>query len=169
MKRPVPGLATLGVLLLSAGLLAQSNQPGNEEFAWHAELVALDESMRIVTVKAPTVGEQTAADFGPLKGGERILLRWSGYDKFADSISRVVRPADVKANDRFTFPADFVSYDAARRYVTFKVQVPANHLANVKALKPGEWVTATSPHGSLSKTTPVVAIRPFVISSTQAG
>src|SRR5687768_9394207 len=111
MRRTIFGLATVGIFLLSAGLAAQSKQPANDEFSWHAELVALDENTRIVTVKAPTVSEQTAADFGSLKAGERVMLRWSGYDKSADSISRVVRLADVKADERFTFPVDFVSFD----------------------------------------------------------
>jgi hypothetical protein len=165
MNRTVFSLATVCVFLLSAGLVAQTRQPTNEEFSWSAELIALDENTRIVTVKAPTVSEQTAADFGHLKAGDRVMLRWSAYEKFADSISRVLRLTEVKADERYTFPVDFVSFDTARRYVTFKVQIPENSIANVKSLKPGEWVTAISPQGASSKTTPVVAIRPYVITT----
>jgi hypothetical protein len=62
------------------------------------------------------VGEQTDAEFRRLKAGERVLLTWSGYDRYADAI-RDVRPAAVnKFEERFTFPAEFVSFDTARRY-----------------------------------------------------
>jgi hypothetical protein len=66
----------------------------------------------------------------------------------------------------FTFPAEFVSFDAAHRYVTFKVQIPQNSLGNLKTLKPGEWVTATSPHGPSAKSNPVVSVRPYVESGS---
>jgi hypothetical protein len=146
--------------------MAQARQLNSKTFTWSAELVALDESTRILTVKAAVVGEQAPADFGRFKAGERMMLRWSGYDTSADAISTAIRPADVKPDERFTFPADFVGFDADRRYATFKVQIPANNVASLKALKPGEWVTATSPHGSSSKTTPIVSIRPYVLSAS---
>lgn len=165
MKTTVYSLATLCVLVFT-GLTAQARQLDSKTFTWSAELVALDESARILTVKAPVVGEQAAADFGRFKAGERMMLRWSGYDTSADAISRAIRPADVKADERFTFPADFVAFDGSRRYATFKVQIPENNVASLKALKPGDWVTATSPHGPASKTTPVVAIRPYVLSAS---
>ena len=165
MRSTVLGLTTLVVLVFAAHLAAQSAQVNREAFSWSAELVALDESARMITVKAPTAGEQASPDFAHLKAGERIMLKWSGYDVSADAISRALRPADVKSGDRFTFPVDFVSFDKERRYVTFKVQIPENNIANLKALKPGEWVTATSPHGSSSKTTPIATIRPYVLSN----
>src|SRR5678815_2021754 len=102
------------------------------------------------------------------KGGchmKRMMLRWSGFDIYADSIVRGLRADEAKTDEKFTFPAEFVSFDPDRKYVTFKVVVPETSLANIKALKPGEWITATSPHGALAKATPITAVRPFVISS----
>jgi hypothetical protein len=166
MKSAVFGLTTLMTLVFATRLAAQSAQVNREAFSWSAELVALDENARMITVKAPTVGEQASPDFAHLKTGERIMLKWSGYDLSADSISRALRPVEVKSDERFVFPVEFVSFDKDRRYVTFKVQVPENSIANMKALKPGEWVTATSPHGAPSKTTPIASIRPYVITAT---
>jgi hypothetical protein len=157
----------LGVLALGGSLIAQSTQPAAGEFSWHGELVALEDTARMLTVKSPVVGEQAPAEFGRLKAGERVVLTWSGFDKFADAINGVARPANAsKSEDRFTFPAEFVSYDSGRRYATFKVQIPQNSIANLKSLKPGEWVTATSPHGQSSRTTPIVTIRPYVGSAS---
>ena len=165
MKRTVFSLATLCVLFFT-GLIAQARQLNSKTFTWSAELVALDESSRMLTVKAPVVGEQASADFGRFKAGERMMLRWSGYDTSADAISTAIRPSDLKTEERFTIPADFVAFDANRRYATFKVQIPENNVASLKTLKPGEWVTATSPHGSSSKTTPIVTIRPYVVTTS---
>jgi hypothetical protein len=160
-------IATLAVVLL-ASLAAHSAQLNSEAFTWYAELVALDANARILTVKAPVVGEQAPADFGRLKAGANVMLTWSGYDKSADAIREVRSSGVIKPEERFTFPADFVSFDTARRYATFKIQIPDSNVANVKSLKPGEWVTATSPHGPSSKSTPIVNVRPYVGSSSAA-
>lgn len=169
MKRTVLVLATVCVLLLASTLLAQSTQLTSDAFSWSGELVALDENARLMTVKARVVGEQAPAEFGRLKAGERVVLTWSGYDKYADAI-REVRSASVhKPEERFTFPVEFMSFDAGRQYVTFKVQIPESGISNLKSLKPGEWVTATSPHGLSSKSTPVVMVRPYVGSGSTTG
>jgi len=170
MKRTVLALAPLAVLLFTAGLVAQSKQLTTEAFTWNAELVALEENTRTATVKAPIVSDQAGTHFTPLKTGERVLLQWSGFEKYADSIASAVRMTELaKAKDRFTFPAEFVSFDATRGYVTFKVQIQENEIAKIKTLKPGDWVTATSPQGAASKTTPVVEIRPYVLSANIFG
>jgi hypothetical protein len=158
-------ITMLGVLVLTSSLVAQSALT-SEAFSWNGELVALDETARVLTVKSRVVGEQTYADFGRLKAGERVMLSWSGYDKYADAIREVRLPGVNKSEERFTFPAEFVSFDAAHRYLTFKVQIPQNSLGNLKTLKPGEWVTATSPHGPSAKSNPVVSVRPYVESGS---
>jgi hypothetical protein len=162
MKTTILGLATLGVLLFSTGMVAQSLQPATKEFSWHAGLVSLDENARTVTVKASTVSDRVAKDFEPVKAGERIMLRWSGFHDFADSIAQALQATEFsKAEDWFTFPAEFVAFDATNRFVTFKVSIPEVSIAKLKSLKPGDWVTATSPHGPSAKTTPITAIRPY--------
>jgi hypothetical protein len=167
MNRTCFVLATIFVLSLTAGLAAQSRQPADEAFSWNAELIALDELTRIVTVKAPILTDRVGTDFEPLKAGERITLRWSGYQDYADSIAQAIRSTEgTKADGHFTFPVEYVSFDAARRYVTFKVKVPESGLAGLKSLKAGDWVTATSPQGPASKTTPVITIRPYVITAS---
>jgi hypothetical protein len=155
-------LTILGVLVLTSSLAAESTQLTSEAFSWNAELVTLDESARAITVKSRVVGEQTPAEFARLKAGERVMLIWSGLDQYADAI-REVRPAGInKSEERFTFPAEFAAFDAARRYLTFKVQIPETSVGNLKSLKAGEWVTATSPHGPSAKSNPVLKVRPYV-------
>ena len=166
MKRTVLCFATLGALLFSISVIAQSQQPASDKFSWNAELVALDPTALIATVKAPILTDRVSADFLPLKAGERILLRWSGYQAYADSIAQAMRSTQVnKGTDRFMFPVEYVSFDESRRYVTFKVQIPESSIANLKSLKPGDWVTATSPQGITSRMTPIVAIKPYVLTA----
>jgi hypothetical protein len=159
-------LTMSAVLVLAGSLAAQSTQLSSEVFSWNGELVALDGTARLLTVKAPVVYEQAPAELQRTKAGERVLLTWSGYDKYADAIREVHAAGVSKFSDRFTFPADFVSYDAEHRYVTFKLQVPESSVAGLKTLKPGEWVTATSPHGVSAKSTPVTMVRPYVDHAT---
>ncbi len=167
MKKTIFFLAAILGLSFTASMGAQSKQPVNETFSWNAELVALDEYAQIATVKAPILTDRVGKDFEPLKAGERIILRWSGFQDYADSIAQAMRPTESgKANARFAFPVEYVAFDAVRRYVTFKVKMPEGGLANLKTLKAGDWITATTPQAPASKTTPVVAIRPYVITAT---
>jgi hypothetical protein len=94
------------------------------------------------------------------------MLTWSGFFDSADAVNNVAHyDATKKADEKFTFPVEFVSYDAQRKYITFKAPIPADQVAKIQSLKPGEWVTATSPHGKASGMQPIVKIRPYVSSS----
>jgi hypothetical protein len=157
----------LAVLLFAGSLVAQSTQLTGEVFSWSGELVALDATVHVLTVKAPVVYEQAPAEFHRMKVGDRMMLTWSGFDKSADAIREAHPMAGFsKSGDRFTFPAEFVSYDTEHRYLTFKVQIPENSVANLKTVKAGEWVTATSPHGPTAKSNPVMMVRPYVEHAT---
>jgi len=159
-------LATFALLVFAIASAAQSTPANNESFSWNGELVALDAASHNLTVKAPVVYEDTLAAFGRLKAGERVMLTWSGYDKYADAIRAVKPVAGAATSERFTFPAEFLAFDKDHRYATFKVRIPENGIDKLKSLKPGKWVTATSPQGPSSKTTPIVAVRPYVESAS---
>jgi hypothetical protein len=160
MKRTVL-VAAISILVSTSGLAAQAGQtPAAESFSWSGELVALDESARTLTVKARVVGEQAITELSRLKAGTRILSTWSGFTDSAEGILRVAAET-AKFEERFTFPVEFVSYDPDRKYVSFKVKLTEGGFANVKSVKAGEWVTAVSPHGVSSKTTPVARIKPY--------
>jgi hypothetical protein len=139
----------------------QSPAPASDSFDWSAELVALDESMRMMTVKTPAVGE-AQKQLAALKAGDKILLNWSGFEGYANAVNGVMKHDAVKRPvERFSFPAEFVAFDASRNYVTFNVSVPADATARLKSIKAGEWVTATSKHGHASVTQPIAAVRGY--------
>jgi hypothetical protein len=153
-------LSTLSILLFATtALSAQSQAVMSKDFLWSGELVALDSNARMLTVKARVVGPQALAEFPKLNSSQRVQLVWSGIDKYSDAIREVRTPTPIKADERFTFEAEFVSFDAPTQFATFKVQVPESSIPKLAVLKPGEWVTATSPHGMASQSTPVIAAR----------
>jgi hypothetical protein len=163
------GVVTFCVLALTAiGVGAQTLQPTSETYSWSGELVAFDPNGRTITVKSPVFGDQVTAELPRFNPGERIILTWSGYDTYADAISRAVRyEAGKKWNEPFTFPAEFVAYEAPRRYLTFKFQVPAGSVEALKSLKPGEWVTATSRHRPSSEAEAITAVNAYTASSSR--
>jgi len=163
-------LVTLSLPICITGrLAAQSSQPAADTYTWSGELVSLDEGARILTVKARVVGDQPMTQLPKFKVGDRIVVTWSGYDKYADAINHAVRYDGTKrAEERFTFPVDFVAFDSAHQYLTFKAPIPADSVAKIKSLKPGEWVTATSPHAKAAESQPIVSVRPYVGSSTNS-
>src|SRR5688572_1237845 len=135
-------LAALSVW--SMAVYAQSSQTGDGAWQWSAELVSFDEATRMLTVKAMAVGD-AARQVSAVKSGEKVMITWSGFDKYASAVNGVVKPdATKKLETRFAFPAEFVAFDAERNYITFKASVPADSVSRIKALKTGQWVTATS-------------------------
>jgi hypothetical protein len=158
VKRILPGIAGLFFTLFGLSSAAQSSQPA-QSFSWHAELVALDENAKTATLKVSVFGD-AITQLGKMKPGD-VVLTWSGFDRYADSIKAVRAGHSNKSDERFTFPAEFVSFDAERRHVTFKVKIPDSGIQRLKTMKPGEWVTATSPHGAQGWTQPVATIRHY--------
>jgi hypothetical protein len=144
---------------------AQAPQPTGQTYIWYGELVALDQPTQLMTVKARLV-DQALKDIGQFKSGDKIVLGWSGFDKYADVISRVSRfDANKKTDAAFEMPVEFLAFDATNQFVTFKSKIPAASLTKIKTLKPGEWITATSKHRPANETDAIVMVDPFVTSS----
>jgi hypothetical protein len=151
------------IVLCACGVLAQTQQGSSDSFQWSGELVSFDEAGRSATVKARLVNQKAVDELKRFKAGERVLLFWSGYDKYADAIRSVMAFSADKANDRFLTPVELVSTDAPNQYATFKLRVPESSVGMLKSVKAGEWVTVTSPHRSTADA--VLAIRPYTAST----
>ena len=162
-------IATFCVLALTAIRVGtQSVQPTSETYSWSGELVAFDSNARTITVKSRVVGDQALAELPHFKSGDRIVLTWSGFDTYADAISRAVRyDAGKKWNEPFMFPVEFVAYESPRQYVTFKFQVPAGSVDAIKSLKSGEWVTATAKHRPSSETEVITSVNAYTASGSR--
>jgi len=163
-------VATFCVLALTAIRVgAQSVQPTSETYSWSGELVAFDANGRTITVKSRVVGDHALKELPHFNAGDRIILIWSGFDTYADAISRAVRYDTAKKwNEPFTFPVEFVAYEASRQYVTFKFQVPSGSVDGLKSVKPGEWVTATSRHRPSNEAEAITAVKAYSASASRA-
>lgn len=147
-----------GLLAMAAAIPAIANDAANDTYTWSAELVAVDEPARTVTVQSRLVSN-AEVDFDALDAGDRVTLVWSGINTAA-GVRRIVegRPSE---DDRLTLPIEYVSAEHDNRYVRFKVQVPSDGLAKLKALDPGEWITATSPRRGARFEEAVADVRPY--------
>lgn len=147
-----------GLLAMAAALPASGGAALNETYTWSAELVAVDEPARAVTVQSRLVSDADV-DFDSLESGDRVTLTWSGINTAA-GVRRIVDGA-APADDRLTLPIEFVSAQHDNQYVRFKVAVPSDDLAKLASLAPGSWITATSPRRAESFEEAVTDARPY--------
>jgi hypothetical protein len=168
MFLPALMLCALTLTVGPAAANQQTSQPAGQTYTWNGELVALDQATRAVSVKTQLLGDEGRKDVTSLKSGDRIMLTWSGFDDRAHYVLRAMRHDGAKkTEERFTFPAEFVSSEAGAtgiHYITFKTQVPAASMTGLKALKPGEWITVTARQNPATEADVVAAARPFVAS-----
>lgn len=150
-------LVIVGLLAMAAGGAVVANT-SSDTYTWSAELVAVDQPARTVTVQAWLVSDADV-DWNDLKASDRVTLTWSGINTAA-GVRRIVDGA-APADDRLTLPVEFVSAEHDNRYVRFKVAVPSADLAKLASLSPGSWITATSPRRDARYEEAVAAARPY--------
>lgn len=161
-------IITAGALTTSVEVSARS-LPTGDTYTWSGELMGFDAAGRTATIKSRVVGDQALNTLPQFAPGDRIVLTWSGYDAFADAISRVARHnAAAQWRAPFTVPVEFVAYEASRQYVTFKVEVPGGSIEPLRSLKPGAWVTVTSRHRPANEAEAITAVNAYVMSSPRA-
>lgn len=147
-----------GLLAMAAALPAFANDAANGTYTWSAELVAIDEPARTVTVESRLVSN-AEVDFGSFEAGDRLTLTWSGINTAA-GVRRIVDGA-APETDTLTLPIEFVSAEHDERYVRFKVPVPSDDVTKLAALEPGQWITATSPRRPERLEEAVADARPY--------
>ena len=157
-------VAVAGALLLTVGApqarAAETPAAGISAYTWFAELVAYDAPSHTATLKARVVAySDHPTDFSSLHAGDRAMLTWSGVETAVGI--RSIEPGKKSSFDRMTLPIEYVSSDAQHEYVTFKVRIPAKDAGAIAKLKPGDYVTATSPLMADDAKTAVSAIGPY--------
>jgi hypothetical protein len=152
-------IVSLAMPAIPVGAQTASSVP--DVFTWSGQLIAFDVDARVITVKAPVRGDQAVTELREFLAGDRILLTWSGYDSQGVAIARAVRfdPAS-NWNQPFTFPAEFVKYEAGSQFLTFTVEAPDTNFAELKSLKPGGWVTSTARQRPSSENNTVATATP---------
>ena len=143
----------------------QSHGSAADTFMWHGELVSVDEGSGTFTIKAAMLAD-AAKEVARFNAGDRVLLTWSGIDKYGGHIRQIAKhDANQKVADAFAFPVELASRDVQNDYVMFKFRAPAA-VGAVKAVKPGEWVTVTTRHRSAGDAQGIVSVEPYVKSTS---
>lgn len=65
------------------------------------------------------------------------------------------------SKERFAMPVEFVSTEREGRHMKFRVPIPYGDVQEIKALTPGQWVLATSPHTAADRSAAVSTIRGY--------
>lgn len=151
-------VVTLGLCGVATAIPAGAANAANETYTWSAELVAVDERARTITVQSRLVGD-AEVDFGGLDSGDRVTLSWSGINTAA-GVRRIV-DGSAPEGDLLTLPIEYVSAEHDNRYVRFKVAAPSDDVAMLATLEPGTWITATSPRRAQRFEEAVADLRPY--------
>ena len=161
---PVVALC-VGVGMTAAQSTTQSPQQVGDTYLWHGELVSLDESTKALTVKAPVLAE-TEKEIARFKAGERILLTWSGVDRYAGAVRAVASAAAVqKVTEPFSLVAELASPGVQSGLVTLRIRATDAKSDALKGVKPGEWVTVTTRQRPASETQAIAMVERYVKSS----
>jgi hypothetical protein len=151
------GLLSLGTALATA---AETSTDGVAAYTWFAELVAYDAPSHTATLRARIVAyPDKPTDFSRLHAGDSAMLTWSGVETAVGI--RAIEPGKKSSFDRMTLPIEYVSSDDQHQFVTFKVRIPAKDAGAIAKLKPGDYVTATSPLTAANAKAAVSAIGPY--------
>jgi hypothetical protein len=158
-------LIAVPVVALCVGVgttAAQTTQQINDTFIWHGELVSFDEGTKALTLKAQILAE-TEKDVARFKAGERVLVTWSGIDKYAGAIRGVANAAAAqKISEPFSLVAELVSPGVQGGLVTLRIRASDAKSDALKGVKPGEWVTVTARQRPASDAQAITMVERYV-------
>jgi hypothetical protein len=138
----------------------------NDTFIWHGELVSAEAGSGTFTVKARMLSD-AAREVARYNAGDRVLLTWSGVDRYAGAVRLISKfDAGKKITETFAFPVELVSRDVQNDYVTIRLRASSAAVDAVKTVKPGEWVTVTMRQRSSGDAQGIVSVEPYVKTSS---
>jgi hypothetical protein len=152
----------VGVGVTAAQSTPQVPQQVSDSYVWHGELVSFDEGTKALTVKAPILTE-AEKEVGRFKAGDRVLVTWSGMDRYAGAVRSVTGySAAQKITDPFAFAAELTSPAVQGGLVAFRLPAPEAKVDALKSVKPGEWVTVTARQRPASEAQTIASVERYV-------
>ena len=153
------------VSLLVAASIAQSapatSSAKADNYTWSAELVSLDKTSRMLTVKSRIENSAEVKGLDHLMKNNPITLTWTG-STWGAGVRDVTRGHESKVPaDTLILPAEFVSTELDNRYIVYRLPIPAASVAKIASLKPGQWVTAMSPRHSTDPSKAILDVHPY--------
>ncbi len=163
--QPSTAGSAVDVVAAYAGSQADVPRTADAAYRWHGELVSLDDAGSKLTVKSRLVSDSAAETAAALDAGDPIVITWSGLENRTDGIRAVERDAGLWGDGGFLLQAKFVETDAARRYLTFTVEPPADRVPALRAMTRGSWTTLTSHHRPAAGASPVLTVDAYAPST----
>lgn len=152
----------VGVGVTAAQSTTQLPQQIGDTYIWHGEFVSFDESTKALTLKAQVLAE-VEKEVARFKAGERILVTWSGADKYAGAVRRISsHTVAQKVSEPFSLVAELTSPVVQGGLITFKLGAPEAKRDALKGVRPGEWVTVTARQRPVNETQAVTAVERYV-------
>ena len=143
--RQIAGILVMMWLAASLTGAAQSVAPKEGTYQWSGELVAIDSTASTLTVKARIAYQEVVSELKQFKAGEMVWVVWSGVHDYSDAVRQVRRATGSKIDENLVLPAELVSPETPNQYLTIRVRVPQGTPTAIKDVKPGQWITVTSP------------------------
>ena len=142
IRRKLVGAACAAACALGAGMLSAQEA---RSYAWYAELVAVDQAAKTMTVTALT-REAVNRYVGNYEPGDKLMLTWVPVEGEADTIIYTPKYEVMKGiEDGYILPAEFVSADTNNNSLTFRTSVPDGMLASIAGVQAGQWIRVTVP------------------------
>jgi hypothetical protein len=171
--RKLRQIATLAALIALSVPVIGGAQSGSSEsadpktYTWLGEFVSVDTAAKTMTVKPRIAYSEGVAELRKFKAGDSVWIVWSGVRDSSDAVRQVGRAEGNRTIDEdLVMPAELVSTEAPNQYMTIRVKVPDSSVGELKAVKPGQWVTVTSRHGPATEVEAVVAVRAYGSTTT---
>ena len=142
IRRRLMGAACAAACALGASMLSAQEA---RSYAWYAELVAVDQAAKTMTVKAQT-REAVNRYIGNYEPGDKLMVTWVPVEGEADTIIYSPKYEVMKGiKDGYILPAEFVSADTDNNSLTFRTSVPDGVLASIAGVQAGQWIRVTAP------------------------
>ena len=142
IRRKLVGAACAAACALGAGMLSAQEA---RSYAWYAELVAVDQAAKTMTVTAQT-REAVNRYVGNYEPGDKLMLAWVPVEGEADTIIYTPKYEVMRGiEDGYILPAEFVSADTDNNSLTFRTSVPDGMLASIAGVQAGQWIRVTTP------------------------
>ena len=142
IRRMLVGAACAAACALGASMLSAQEV---RSYAWYAELVAVDQAAKTMTVTALT-REAVNRYIGIYEPGDKLMLTWVPVEGEADTIIYTPKYEVMRGiEDGYILPAEFVSADTDNNSLTFRTSVPDGMLASIAGVQAGQWIRVTAP------------------------
>ncbi len=137
-------IAAVGALALCASLQGLDAQ-ATRSYTWYAELAAIDQNAKTVTIKVQ-IRDGVTQYVGSYKPGDKLMLTWVPITGEADTVIYAPKYDVMKGIDEgFILPVEFVAADPRNHSLTVRAAAPPTVLQSLQTVQAGRWIKVVAP------------------------